>query len=143
MVDDLHSLIGSSSTDHRRCLTKTCRIQLDSSETKKTARSFRIGHPTDLLTPRVLVQRQMDFCLIGVNRKWVTFRNFFVIFKIPVFGFIAFSPESKTTRSLRRPWRKLLKSLRSMPRRLGGTPTRIFSSHSRRLGNPPEPIRNR
>jgi hypothetical protein len=24
----------------------------------------------------VLVQREMDFCLIGVNRKWETFRNF-------------------------------------------------------------------
>ena len=54
MVDDLHSFIGSSSNEHRRCLTKTCRIQLDPSETKKTARSVRIGHPTDLLTPRGL-----------------------------------------------------------------------------------------
>jgi hypothetical protein len=54
MVDDLHSFIGSSSNEHRRCLTKTCRIKLDPSETKKTARSFRIGHPTDLLTPRGL-----------------------------------------------------------------------------------------
>ena len=54
MVDELHLYIRSSSTDHRRCLTKTCRIHLDSSETKKTARSVRIGHPTDLLTPRGL-----------------------------------------------------------------------------------------
>jgi hypothetical protein len=25
----------------------------------------------------VLVQREMDFCLIGVNRKWVTVTNLF------------------------------------------------------------------
>jgi hypothetical protein len=41
-----------------------------------------------------LVQREMDFCLIGVNRKWVRFTDFFEIFKIPAFGFIVFSPES-------------------------------------------------
>ncbi len=54
MVDELHSFIGSSSNEHGICLKTTCRIQLDPYETKKTARSFRIGHPTDLLTPRGL-----------------------------------------------------------------------------------------
>ena len=35
------------------------------------------GNAPDTAGSLVLVQREMDFCLIGVNRKWVTVTNLF------------------------------------------------------------------
>ena len=34
-------------------------------------------NPDSLRSTCVLVQREMDFCLIGANRKWVTVTNLF------------------------------------------------------------------
>jgi hypothetical protein len=38
---------------------------------------FHRNHQYSITAVTVLVQREMDFCLIGVNRKWVTVTNLF------------------------------------------------------------------
>ncbi|MFN6304579.1 MAG: hypothetical protein ACK42H_20515 [Planctomycetota bacterium] len=70
VVNDLDA--SASADDKKNVATFLMRVAFHEGARLKERRQIASGPGRS-----VLVQREMDFCLIGVNRKWVTVTNLF------------------------------------------------------------------